>query len=105
MYITGQSNVYDALKYAGEKVSVIAVKCGSEGAYAYYKGAVYKQAALKIAVADTVGAGDSFNGGFIYGYLSGLPIEECLRIGTVCGSLSACYPGGSKGQPGLKDIL
>jgi len=104
MYITGYGNVHDALRYAGEMVPVIAVKCGSEGAYAYCKGEIYKQEALKITVADTVGAGDSFNGGFVYGYLSGLPIEECLRIGTVCGSLSACYPGGSKGQPGVGEI-
>jgi len=104
MHITGQGNIHDALKYAGEKIPIIAVKCGSDGAYAYCNGTVYKQEALKITVADTVGAGDSFNGGFIYGYLSGLPIEECLRVGAMCGSLSACYPGGLKGQPRINEI-
>lgn len=104
MNITGKNNVQDALKYAGEKVPVIAVKCGEKGAYAYCKGTVYQTEALKVEVADTVGAGDSFNGGFIYGYLSGLPMEACLRAGAACGSLNASRPGGTKGQPALAEL-
>ena len=105
MLITGRDNVQDALRYAGEIVPTIAVKCGAEGAYAYCKGQIYKADALKITVADTVGAGDSFNGGFIYGFLAGLPMEQCLRAGTVCGSLNASKPGGTAGQPKLGELL
>ena len=104
MHIMGKNDIQEALKCAGEHVPIIAVKCGEEGAYAYREGTVHKCGALKITVADTVGAGDSFNGGFIYGYLSGLSIEECLKAGTVCGSLNACYPGGTKGQPGIDKL-
>jgi len=104
MHITGQDNIQDALKYAGERVPTIAVKCGDKGAYAYCKGTIYQGEALKVDVVDTVGAGDSFNGGFIYGFLSGLSVEECLKAGTVCGSLSICYPGGTQGQPKLSEL-
>ena len=104
MLITGKDNVKDALEYAGQLVPLIAVKCGAEGAYAYTNGITYKQDALKITVADTVGAGDSFNGGFIYGYLSGLSIGECLKAGTTCGSLNASKPGGTAGQPRLEEL-
>jgi len=104
MNITGKDNVQDALKYAGELVPIIAVKCGEKGAYAYCKGTIHQCDAMEITVADTVGAGDSFNGGFIYGFLSKLSMEECLKSGTVCGSLSACYPGGTQGQPTLEDL-
>ena len=104
MLITGKNNIEDALHYAGEMVPTIAVKCGADGAYAYCKGVVYKCAAMKITVADTVGAGDSFNGGFIYGFLSGLSIDQCLKYGTTCGSLNASKPGGTAGQPLLGEI-
>ena len=104
MNITGYNNVEDALHYAGEMVPIIAVKCGEDGAYAYCKGKIHKCEALKIQVADTVGAGDSFNGGFLYAYLSGLPIESCLKAGTICGSLNASQAGGTKGQPTLDDM-
>ena len=104
MYITGKNNVSEALEYAGEIVPVIAVKCGENGAFAYCRGETYKCDAMKIPVADTVGAGDSFNGGFIYGYLSKLPFDECLKIATTCGSLNATQYGGSKGQPDLEGV-
>jgi len=102
MLITGKNNVEDALRYAGEMVPTIAVKCGEDGAYAYCKGTIYKHDAMKITVADTVGAGDSFNGGFIYGFLSGLSMDECLKAGTTCGSLNASKSGGTAGQPNLE---
>jgi len=101
MCITGKDNVQDALRYAGEHVPIIAVKCGGDGAYAYCKGEIHKCEAMPITVADTVGAGDSFNGGFIYGFLNGLSIEDCLKAGTTCGSLNASQQGGTSGQPTL----
>jgi len=104
MLITGKDNIQDALSYAGKLMPIIAVKCGADGAYAYCKGDVYKRDAMKITVADTVGAGDSFNGGFIYGFLNGLPMEDCLQAGTTCGSLNASKAGGTAGQPKLTDL-
>ena len=105
LYITGQSNTADALKYAGQTVPIVVVKCGEHGAYAYHKGQRYESAALKIDIADTVGAGDSFNGGFVYGFLSGWAVEKCLQAGTICGSLSTRFSGGSQGQPTAQEML
>jgi len=104
MLITGKDNVEDALRYAGQFVPIIAVKCGADGAYAYQKGEIIKVDAMKITVADTVGAGDSFNGGFMYGYLNGLSMEACLTCGTTCGSLNASQHGGTAGQPHLATL-
>lgn len=36
---------------------------------------------------DANGAGDSFFSGFLYYYLKNKPIEECLRVGTICAGL------------------
>jgi len=104
MLITGKNNAQDALHTAGVTVSTIAVKCGPDGAYAYHKGEIIKCGALPVTVTDTVGAGDSFNGGFIYGFLSGLSIADCLKAGTTCGSLNVSKPGGTAGQPTLTEL-
>jgi len=104
MLIAQKDNVEDALRQVGGLVPTIAVKCGEEGAYAYCKGKTYKSDAMKVTVADTVGAGDSFNGGFIYGLLNGLSMEECLKIGTICGSLNVSKSGGTAGQPNMAEL-
>ena len=54
---------------------------------------------------DAVGAGDSFDGGFIYGFLKGKSAEECTKIGCICGSLNTRSFGGSRGQPWLDEML
>jgi len=103
-YITGEDDFERALRYTGEIVPVTAVKRGERGALACSGGQVWESGALNVAVADAVGAGDSFNGGFVYGFLSGMPIEKCLRAGTICGSLSVRKPGGRAGQPDLREM-
>jgi sugar/nucleoside kinase (ribokinase family) len=35
-------------------------------------------------VIDTIGAGDAFASGFLFGFLTGKPIEHCIRYGLVC---------------------
>jgi len=44
---------------------------------------------------DAIGAGDSFNAGFIQKYISGAPLEECLRKGNLMGALNTTAAGGS----------
>jgi sugar/nucleoside kinase (ribokinase family) len=43
--------------------------------------------ALEVEVLDTTGAGDLFASGFLHGYLRGLPIEECARLGVLTSSM------------------
>jgi len=104
-HITGEDRPENAARRAAELVPVVAVKRGEKGACAYCGGKRYESGALSVTVADTVGAGDSFDGGFVYGFLSGMPVEKCLRAGTVCGSLSARKPGGRAGQADLREVM
>jgi sugar/nucleoside kinase (ribokinase family) len=78
----------------------IVVKLGPEGVFALAEGADMEPAAAYPAdPVDTVGAGDSFDAGFLSGWLDGSSIGECLRIGAVCGALSTRSTGGTVAQP------
>jgi sugar/nucleoside kinase (ribokinase family) len=102
--IADEKKIADAVAKMQKLVKVVVVKKGPKGADAYAHGKKFSSPALKVKVADTVGAGDSFDAGFLFGFLKGKSISECLRIGCICGSLNTTMPGGTKGQPGLLEL-
>jgi sugar/nucleoside kinase (ribokinase family) len=54
---------------------------------------------------DTIGAGDSFDAGFLFGYLQGWALEKSLRLACACGALSTQRAGGTDGQPTLDEAM
>jgi sugar/nucleoside kinase (ribokinase family) len=44
---------------------------------------------------DAVGAGDSFNAGFLKKYLEKAPLASCLRYGNLMGALNTTAAGGT----------
>lgn len=98
-------DVEEAARRLAEKAGLVAVKLGAEGALACQKGIMIRAASLPVEVIDTVGAGDSFNAGFLYGYLHHWEIEKSLKLACVCGALSMRRRGGTNGQPTLEEAL
>lgn len=99
-----EDDVQKALDKLKQIVPIVAVKMGKDGAVTHYSGNIVHTPAVDVEKVDAVGAGDSFDGGFLYGYLTGKSIEECARIGCICGSLNTRAPGGTKGQPRLDEM-
>jgi sugar/nucleoside kinase (ribokinase family) len=87
----------------GASPLIVAVKLGPEGALAVQGGRVVRQAAARMSVLDTTGAGDSFDAGFVAAWISGWPLEEALALGVACGSLSTQAIGGTAAQPTLQE--
>jgi sugar/nucleoside kinase (ribokinase family) len=78
---------------------------GHKGAAAKCTGEpLFKMAPPTVAVIDTVGAGDSFDAGFIYGHLHHWDLERTLKLAVACGSLSTRAAGGTDAQPELKEV-
>lgn len=62
------------------------------GAVAYADGKLYEGPRFEVEIVDRVGGGDSFSGGFIYGYLS-RDIEYGLQFGNAFSALAHSVPG------------
>jgi len=103
--LTGVPDVEEAAARLARIMRVVAVKLGAEGALGVQGEQIVRVPSLPVAVVDTVGAGDNFDAGFLYGYLHGWPLEKSLRLGTVCGALSTRAAGGVAGQPTLDEVL
>ncbi len=84
---------------------VAVAKLGKKGAIACAGRKFYKADAYRVTAVDTTGAGDSFNAGFIYGFLKGKDITECLKYGNGCGALSVIALGGNTGFPAEAKLL
>ena len=105
LLLTGCSDIDDAVGMLADKVPVVAVKLGEDGGLAESGGRRINLPAMNVSVSDTIGAGDNFDAGFIYAYMNGLAIEDCLRTGIYCGSMSIKKAGGIAGQIWLGELL
>ena len=94
--ITGTSTLSDALARLAEVVPLIVVKLGQEGALARRGKETLRAPAVPTECVDSVGAGDSFDAGFLSSYVRGADIEECLESGNVAGALSVTRQGGTE---------
>ena len=103
--ISGKKTIDAALKHINRHVPLIAVKCGQWGAYSFQRGIVTRAEGITKNVCDTVGAGDNFNAGFIFAYLKGLSVHDCIKAGVFCGSESVASPGGTKGQAKFDELM
>jgi len=96
--ISGREDLDEAVRFLSERVPTLVVKRGAGGALCVSSGTEWRLPALPAAVVDTVGAGDSFDGGYLWGYLSGRPPEVCLRAGLYCGAENVKGRGGTSAQ-------
>ncbi len=103
--ITHANEVESASKQLAGKCQLVAVKLGPEGALACAQEQITFAKSIELRVVDTVGAGNSFDAGFLYGYLHRWTLTKSLRLGCVCGALSTQKAGGTEGQPMLEEAM
>jgi sugar/nucleoside kinase (ribokinase family) len=85
-----------AMAKLGEKVPLLAVKMGSSGAIVQRGSERICTSALQVDFVDSIGAGDSFDAGFLHQYLQGAGIKTCLEYGNLAGAFSTTRPGGTE---------
>jgi sugar/nucleoside kinase (ribokinase family) len=85
-----------AINRLAEMVPLLVVKLGAKGAMARKNGRTMESAAFPVNVVDPVGAGDSFDAGFLHQYIRGADLNTCLVWGNLAGALSTTRPGGTE---------
>lgn len=94
--LTGIADLQKALAYIREFGNAFVVKNGSEGAYLWDGQSLYHQRAfLNTSVVDSIGAGDSFDAGFIHKFLQQRSWQECLEFGALTGAINTTRHGGT----------
>ena len=86
----------EALTVLAPRVPCVAVKRGRQGCIVQAAGRRIEVPGVSAAAVDTIGAGDSFNAGFLFAWVQGLAPEICGRAGNITGALSTLQPGGTE---------
>lgn len=85
-----------AVSRLSERVKTLIVKLGARGAMALHEGQRFTAPAVNVQVVDPVGAGDSFDAGFLHQFVRGADLQTCLGYGNLCGAFSTTACGGTE---------
>lgn len=94
--ITKQETLEGALQILSPRIACIAVKRGSKGSTVRTRDKLVSIPPVFVTPVDSIGAGDSFNAGFLFAWLQGLDVSECARAGNITGALSTLRSGGTE---------
>ncbi len=90
----GVADVEAAIQKLSAIVPLLVVKLGRRGALAQRGSERFVGSAITVESVDPVGAGDSFDAGFLHEYLRGGDLPGCLAAGNLAGAFSTTRPGG-----------
>ncbi len=95
--LTGENDLHHSLEKVRSFANNIIIKDGENGAHLWDGTELYtKPAYLNPKVSDCIGAGDSFNAGFIHPYLQAKDLKHCVETGNIIGAISTTQPGGTQ---------
>jgi len=104
--LTEEPDLRAALKKMKDKTGswFVAATLGREGVLAYFQGEYIHSPAFTVDCKDTTGAGDAFHGGFMYGLLEGLSVEDTLRFANAVAGLKCRAIGARTALPTLEEV-
>jgi sugar/nucleoside kinase (ribokinase family) len=85
-----------AIEKLAQLCPTIVVKLGAEGALLRAGVKEWRSPAMQVNPIDAVGAGDSFDAGFVHRFLAGAAREECLAYANIAGAFSTTREGGTE---------
>lgn len=91
-----KEDVEAGINFLAGLVRIAVVKRGPAGAICQMGNEQWSRTPPIVQMVDDVGAGDSFDAGFIYQYLRGAKPEDCLSYGNLAGAYSTTKEGGTE---------
>jgi sugar/nucleoside kinase (ribokinase family) len=105
MLLTGKENLDEAIDFVEKYTNILVIKRGNKGSYVYSDRQLSNLPPfLNKEVIDAIGAGDSFNAGFISKFIKGADIAECQRFGNLTGAVSTTAAGGTAAFKNYEDF-
>ncbi|HYQ64632.1 carbohydrate kinase family protein [Actinophytocola sp.] len=105
MRLAGAPTALAAASVLASRGPVVAVKDGAAGGFCHSDGNVLHSRGIVVSPVDAVGAGDSFDAGFVAAKLKGMSDQLALDVAAVCGALSTLSAGGTTSQPTWADAM
>ena len=94
--LTGADSISSAIEILKPYLNTLALKMGTSGSLGIRGGQQITMPAFEGKYfVDAIGAGDSFNAGFIRRFMAGASLEDCLREGNMMGALNTTAAGGT----------
>ncbi len=104
--LTGKNDLDRALVALKDFTHIVAVKQGSRGSLVMHGDRRTQMPAfINENVVDAIGAGDSYNAGFIYQLIKKKPIEECQRFANLTGAVSTTEAGGTAAFKDYQSVM
>jgi len=94
--LAGTEDFAAAIRQLVREVPLLVVKRGAQGATAYTEEKEVSVKAIPVRIVDAIGAGDTFNAGFLHKWTHGRPLAECLTYGNLAAACSTTKPGGTE---------
>jgi len=88
-------DIEESIEVLRHRVPLLVIKRGVAGVTAFTATDEWRIPAYPVQAVDAIGAGDSFNAGFIHGYVRCWSVESCLRLGALTGAWSITATGGT----------
>jgi sugar/nucleoside kinase (ribokinase family) len=96
LLLTGENKLENAISKLTPFAKCVVIKLGSKGSIvATNSKNVFKESFFNDNVVDAIGAGDSFNAGFIFKFINGYDINECQTFGNLTGAVNTTAAGGT----------
>ncbi|WP_081209305.1 carbohydrate kinase family protein [Salegentibacter sediminis] len=103
--LSGKNNLEDAIQVIKNYSNTLALKLGDKGGRVVTDSEdILIKPYLNKAYKDAIGAGDSFNAGFLKKFLEGATLKECLDFANLTGSLNTTAAGGTGAFGDAKEI-
>ncbi len=101
-----ENELQKAISKIQNYANVIVVKRGAKGSICCSEGNQKEiHAYLNENVIDAIGAGDSFNSGFIFKFIKGAELIECQKFGNLTGAINTTKSGGTAAFTNFQDIM
>lgn len=97
-----------AIELLAGLAKIVVVKRGAAAAICRTGQEQWSQMPPRVTTVDNVGAGDSFDAGFIHQWLTGAKLEDCLTAANLAGSYSTTKEGGTEAfrdRPALNNFF